>query len=238
MRTQKLSLLKKKLQKISSQEKAKASSWFFKTGEGQYGFGDKFIGATVPDQREIAKEFKDLSLDDSEQLLQSDIHEERLTALFILVGKFKKASEEERKNIFELYLRNLKHVNNWDLVDSSASQIVGEYVKNKKLTLLLVLAKSESLWEKRISIISTFAFLKDKNAIPTYTIADLLLSDREDLIQKAVGWALRETGKYVSEVKLKEYLKKNYKKMGRTALRYAIEKFPPETRKKYLDGSV
>jgi 3-methyladenine DNA glycosylase AlkD len=233
-----LNYLRQQLQEVSSEKKAKASSWFFKTGEGQYGHGDKFIGVTVPEQRKIAKKFPDLTLVDLEKLLESDIHEERLTALFILVGKYQKANEELKKLIFEFYLTHMSGVNNWDLVDSSAHKIIGDYIKDKKITLLLSLAKSKVLWERRVAIVATFAFLALKNSKPTYAIADILLSDREDLIQKAVGWLLREAGKQVSEEELKAYLIKNYKNMGRTALRYAIEKFDDVERKRFLDGSV
>lgn len=233
-----LNNLRKDLRIKASAEKAKASSWFFKTGEGQYGFGDKFIGVTVPEQRTIAKVYKDLTLVDLEELLNSDIHEERLTALFILVDKFKKASPELRRPIFEFYIENMKRVNNWDLVDSSAHKIIGEYLLDKKLTLLIALAKSESMWMRRISIISTFAFLSRKDSGPSYMIADLLLSDHEDLIQKAVGWVLRECGKRVSEKELEIYLVKNYKKMGRTMLRYALEKFDEGRRRQFLSGVV
>jgi len=228
--------LKKELRVLATPEKAKASAWFFKTGPGQYGEGDKFLGVTVPEQRIIAKKYKDLNLVEIEKLLHSEFHEERLIALFALVGQFQNSEETGRKNIFELYLRNIKWVNNWDLVDSSAHKIIGEYIKNKKTTLLLVLAKSQDLWERRIAIISTFAFLAEGNPRPTYLVADLLLDDREDLIQKAVGWVLREAGKKVSESELESYLQKNYKRLGRTTLRYAIEKFDLEKRKSYLKG--
>lgn len=234
-----LTKLRVELKKLGSTDTAKASSWFFKTSEGQYGYGDKFIGVTVPEQHAIAKKYKDITLGDAEKLLQSEIHEERLTALFILVNKFNRKSDQNtQKDIFELYLRNLKHVNNWDLVDSSAHKIIGEYIKDKKITLLLALAKSTDLWERRISIISTFAFIANKDPKPSFLIADILLTDREDLIQKAVGWVLREVGKKFGNELLEEYLRLNYKKMGRTTLRYAIEKFTPEERKKYLEGKV
>ena len=233
-----LSNLKKELRTLATEEKAKASSWFFKTEEGQYGYGDKFLGVTVPEQRKIAKKFFDLTLVDIEKLLESDIHEERLTALFILVGKYEKADEELKKLVFEFYLSHMTRINNWDLVDSSAHKIVGDYIKDKKITLLLSLAKSDAIWNRRIAIVSTFVFLAEKNSKPTYAIADILLADREDLIQKALGWLLREAGKQVSEEELKKYLTKNHTKMGRTTLRYAIEKFDEATRKKYLQGKV
>jgi len=230
--------IKKELRKVASPKKAKASAWFFKTGLGEYGYGDKFIGVTVPDQRKIAKQFSDIEYSDIKILLDSEIHEERLTALFILVKRFEKADTLERERIFNFYMLNIKRVNNWDLVDSSAHKIIGEFIKDKKITLLLDLAKSENLWKRRIAIISTFAFLSMGDSKPTYLVADLLLSDREDLIQKAVGWVLREAGKKVSEQELKNYLKANYKKMGRTALRYSIEKFSPQARLEYLAATI
>lgn len=230
--------LRNELKKLSSPKKAEASSWFFKTGKGQYGEGDVFIGVTVPEQRAIAKKYKDLKLLDLQKLISSPIHEERLTALIILVDKFKKNKGVERENLFKFYIINLKYINNWDLVDSSAHKIIGEFLLDKKITLLLALAKSQSIWERRIAIISTFAFLPKKDSKPTYAVCDLLLSDREDLIQKAVGWALRECGKRVSEKELEEYVKVNYKKMGRTALRYAIERFEAKKRQELLHGQI
>lgn len=231
-----LKKLKQELEGLSTPEKKKASEWFFKTGKGQYGYGDKFIGVTVPQQRKIAKKYKDINLTQLETLMSSKVHEERLTSLFILVLKFEVSKDLERENLFRFYIENIKQVNNWDLVDSSAHKIVGEFLLDKKITLLLVLAKSESLWARRIAIISTFAFLAKGNSKPTYAIADLLLSDNEDLIQKAVGWALREAGKRVSEQELEIYLRQNYKRLGRTALRYAIEHFPQKKRQAILKG--
>ena len=230
--------IKKELRKVASPKKAKASAWFFFFFLGEYGYGDKFIGVTVPDQRKIAKQFSNIEYSDIKTLLDSEIHEERLTAIFILVTRFEKADTLERERIFNFYMLNIKRVNNWDLVDSSAHKIIGEFIKDKKITLLLDLAKSENLWKRRIAIISTFAFLSMGDSKPTYLVADLLLSDREDLIQKAVGWVLREAGKKVSEQELKNYLKANYKKMGRTALRYSIEKFSPQARLEYLAATI
>lgn len=229
--------LRNELRKRSTLERAKASGWFFKTGKGQYAEGDKFIGVSVPEQRMLAKKYKDIELIDLQKLISSKIHEERLTALFILINKFSRAKGFEREKLFRFYVVNLKYVNNWDLVDSSAHKIIGEFLIDKKITLLLLLAKSENLWERRIAVISTFAFLGKNNSKPTYAVVDLLLSDREDLIQKAVGWALRECGKRVDEKELEEYLKLNFNRMGRTALRYSIEKFGQEKRLALLHGN-
>lgn len=234
----KLSNVRSDLKKASSPEKAKKSAWFFKTEKGQYGYGDKFIGVTMPEQRIVAKKYPDLTLTDIEKLLASPIHEERSVSLIILCKQFEKADDKRRDEIFEFYVSHSKYINNWDLVDGSASRIVGEYLLDKKITLLIMYAKSGDLWEKRIAMISTFAFIYHGRTKETYLIADLLLDEKHDLLQKAVGWMLRETGKRVSEKELKSYLKKNYKKMGRTALRYSIEHFPKEEREKYLKSQI
>lgn len=230
--------LKKDLRTISSPEKAKESSRFFKTQKGQYGFGDKFLGVTMPMQRAIAKKFKDLGFEEIEILLGSEFHEERSVALIILVQQYIHGDDNAKKNIFDFYIKHIKSVNNWDLVDGSASNIIGNYILDKKITLLLAYAKNQDLWIRRIAIIATFAFTYNGNSKPTFLVADLLLDDREDLIQKAVGWMLRETGKRISKDELEAYLKPRYKKMGRTALRYAIEHFDTVKRKKYLQGVI
>lgn len=231
--------IREELHKFANPDKAVFLQRFFKTGEGQYGFGDKFLGISVPNQRKIASKFKDISLPDIEKLLNSKVHEERLVSLFILVDKFKKGNERAREEVFNFYLSKTKNINNWDLVDSSAHKIVGEYLlKNKNEELLKKLAKSKSLWERRIAMIATYQFIINGNSKTTYEIANLLLNDRHDLIQKAVGWMLREAGKRVSEQELQEFLRTRYKKMPRTALRYAIERFPQEVRLKYLKGEI
>lgn len=231
-----LSDLKAALRKTATSEKAKASAWFFKTGPGQYGEGDQFIGATVPEQRKVARAFKDLPLDQVEKLLKSPIHEERLVALFILVGQFQKADEKTKKEIYEFYLSNTDRVNNWDLVDSSAGYILGTYLLDKPRDILYKLAQSKSLWERRIAAISTLAFIMKGEAADTLKIAEILLDDKEDLMHKAVGWMLREVGKRVSKAELVSFLKKYYSRLPRTTLRYAIEHFPPERRKNFLLG--
>ncbi len=228
--------LKSELKKHASPEKAKASAWFFKTGPGQYGEGDQFIGVTLPEQRIVAREFKDLPLSEVEKLIQSPVHEERLTALIILVSQYKKADPATKKAIASFYHKKRAYVNNWDLVDSSAPYILGDYLINRSRAVLYRLAKSKSMWDRRIAVISTFAFINKGETKDSLAICEILLNDKEDLIHKAVGWTLREVGKRVSKGELVAFLKKNYQRLPRTALRYAIEHFPPEVRAKYLKG--
>ena len=208
---------------------------FFKTGPGQYGEGDRFIGVTVPTTRKVAKEFKNLPLAEVKCLLHSDIHEERLLALVILVGRFEKGDEAARKRIYDLYLANTKHINNWDLVDLSAPRIVGAYLETRSRKPLDCLAKSASLWERRISILATGWFIHYGEFADTLRIAEKLLHDKEDLIHKAVGWMLREVGKRDVAL-LEEFLGRHCRVMPRTMLRYAIERFPEEKRRKYMKG--
>ncbi len=223
------------INKFASPEKAKANAWFFKTGKGEYGEGDKFAGLTVPQCRIVAKNNRELSLSEIAGVLKSEIHEKRLIALLILVNKFQNSNDREKNEIFDFYLKNTKYINNWDLVDLSAPKIVGEYLLNKDRSVLLKLAKSKNLWEKRISILATFQFIcLNKEAKDTLKIAGILLNDPHDLIQKGVGWMLREVGKRVSEKALVNFLDKNGGKMPRTMLRYAIERFPEKTRRYYL----
>lgn len=223
------------IQKFANKEKAVLLSRYFKTGKGQYGEGAVFLGLTVPQQRAIAQKYKDLPLREIELLLKQNIHEYRLTALLILVKQFEKGSDEERKQIVNLYLHNTKYINNWDLVDLSAPKIVGTYLLHQKpkRKLLYTFAKSKNLWERRIAIMSTFPFIKQKDFSDTYAIAEDLLHDKHDLIHKTVGWCLREIGK-VDQKKEEEFLKKHAKMMPRTMLRYAIEKFPIVQRARYL----
>jgi 3-methyladenine DNA glycosylase AlkD len=223
--------LKKELRSKSDKQKAKKLQKFFKTGIGEYGQGDIFLGITVPETRKLAKKYDKLSLSETTILLNSEIHEERMLALLILIKKIQKI--KNKKSIYNIYLKNIKCINNWDLVDLSADKIIGEYLLNKPKTILYRLAKSNNLWEKRISIIATFSFIRNNYFKETFKIAEILLEDRNDLIHKAVGWMLREVGKRNIE-KEKEFLDKNIKKMPRTMLRYAIEKFPEKERKKYL----
>ncbi len=225
--------VKAALQEKASPKKAKASAWFFKTGPGQYGEGDQFIGVTVPEQHLIAKTFRDLPLPDSIQLLRSPIHEHRLTGLFILVDQYRRGDAIIKKEIASIYHKNRANINNWDLVDSSAPYILGDYLKNHSPNVLIRFASSKSLWDRRIAIISTFAWVKDGDLEPTLKIAEMLLQDRVDLIHKAVGWALREVGKK-DEAALHTFLKTHLKSIPRTTLRYAIERLSPEDRQIYM----
>lgn len=206
---------------------------FFKTGPGEYGEGDRFIGLKTPALRMVAKEFQDLPLAEVECLLHGEIHEERTLALSILVGQFATADDIVRKQVYDLYLANTQHINNWDLVDISAPQIVGGYLANRSRKPLDRLARSASLWERRISIVATFWFIRQREFADTLRIAEKLLVDREDLIHKATGWMLREVGKRDVSV-LEEFLRKHAAVMPRTMLRYAIERFPEAKRRGYL----
>jgi 3-methyladenine DNA glycosylase AlkD len=227
------------LQKLKNKERAKLLQGYFKTGKGEYGEGDVFIGLTVPQVRVIAKKYKELPLKDVEELLHNRIHEYRLTALFILCDQFKKTDEATKKTYFDFYLANTKWINNWDLIDLSARDIIGGYCINKKKErkILYTLARSESVWERRIAILATCAFFRKNDFTDTYAIAEILLHDKHDLMHKAVGWMLREAGKR-DENSLVGFLKKHYKTMPRTMLRYAIEKFSPAIREKYLKGNI
>jgi len=230
--------IKKELRSKANSAKAKILQGFFKTGKGQYGEGDIFLGIIVPEQRKIAKKYIDLDLKQIQELLKSKIHEERLTSLLILVTKYKKAEklkdEKQKQEIFKFYLENTKTINNWDLVDLSAPTIVGNYLLNKDKKILYKLANSDNLWEKRIAIVSTFGLIKNNQLEETIKIAEILLKDKHDLIHKAVGWALREIGKRDLK-ELEEFLNTHHKNMPRTMLRYAIEKFDDDKRKRYLE---
>ena len=228
--------LKEELAKKANQDKAKILQRFFKTGKGEYGEGDIFLGITVPESRKIAKKYSDLSYNNIRNLLESKIHEERLIALLILVNNYNK-NIEKRNEIFDFYIENINNINNWDLVDLTADKIVGSFLFEKDKNILYKLAKSSNLWEKRIAIISTFHFIKNNEFSDTLKIAEILLNDKRDLIHKAVGWMLREIGKRNLKVE-EEFLKKYYKNMPRTMLRYAIEKFSEVKRKAYLNGEI
>lgn len=228
-----LNQVQRDLLKLSNPRKAQVLSGFFKTGKGQYGEGDVFLGISVPDQRKVAIKHKNLSLEQIQNLLLSKIHEYRLTALLILVQKYNKSDNKTRKKIFDFYIRNIKNINNWDLVDLSAENILGDYLFDKDKKLLYLLAKLDNLWEKRISIISTFYFIKNKQYKDALKISQILLGDKHDLIHKAVGWMLREIGKRDQKT-LEDFLKKHLKKISRTALRYAIEHFSKAKRQSYL----
>lgn len=227
--------LKNDLHSLENPEKKKILQKFFKTGPGQYGEGDIFLGISVPESRKIAKKYENLSLKDTEKLLNSKIHEERLVALLLLVQKFKK--NQEKKQIFGFYLKHSRKINNWDLVDLSAPKILGAYLLDRNKSILYKLSKSKNLWEKRIGIISTHTFIKNNQYKDTLKISEILLNDEHDLIHKAVGWMLREVGKKDLKT-LETFLKKYYKRMPRTMLRYSIEKFPEKTRKSYLNNLI
>jgi 3-methyladenine DNA glycosylase AlkD len=224
--------LKKELAAAADPERARNLAWFFKTRKGEYGYGDRFIGLTVPMIRRIAHRYTHLPLTDIAKLLASRIHEYRFAALEILVAQYER---EKSRAIFNFYLKNTKFVNNWDLVDTSAPYIVGQHLLTRPRKILYRLAKSRNLWERRVAIVSTFAFIKAGEIDDTFAIAKLLLEDDHDLIHKAVGWALREAGKY-SKPELLRFLKANYANLPRTTLRYAIERFPPAERKRLLAG--
>jgi len=238
-----LKKLKQQIKKQANPKKAKILQRFFKTRKGQYGEGDVFLGITVPIQRKIVQEFgKDLSLAHIEKLLDSKVHEERLIGLLILIQRYKKSKTgKEKKFVFDFYLKKAQEgkINNWDLVDLSAPNIVGDFLldKKKECGVLYKLANSKNLWEKRISIISCFTFIRNNDFKDCLKISKVLLNDKHDLIHKAVGWMLREIGKRNQAVE-EVFLKKHYKKMPRTMLRYSIEKFEENLRKSYLVGGV
>jgi len=228
-----IELIKTEMQHLAHPEKAVVLSRFFKTGKGEYGEGDLFLGITVPEQRKIAGKYYLLPLNKLQKLLSSKIHEHRLTALLILVLKYSKADENSREDIFNFYLSNIKHINNWDLVDLSADKILGTHLLGRDTSILFRMAESRNVWERRIAIMTTFHFIKNNQFRDTLSIAEMLLNDSHDLIHKAVGWMLREIGKRDQETE-ERFLLKYYTRMPRTMLRYAIEKFDHNKRAFYL----
>jgi len=225
--------VKKELKRYANPEKAKLLQGFFKTGKGEYGEGDIFLGVMMPQQRAVAKKFSDISLIEVLKLLKSKIHEHRMTAVVILAERSKKGTDQERKKIYDCYLKNTKYINNWDLIDVTTPHVIGRYLLDKPRKVLYKLAKSKSLWERRISIIATSMFISKGDFKDTIKISEILLNDEHDLIHKAVGWMLREVGKRDQAVE-ERFLKKYYKKMPRTMLRYAIERFDDKKRKFYM----
>lgn len=221
------------LRSMAMPERAVSSARFFKTGKGEYAEGDVFIGLTVPQTRSIAKKYWQLPFADIKELLQSHIHEFRLCALLILVERYTTESDMHER-IYSFYFDNIAQINNWDLVDSTAQYIVGDYLENKSRKILYTLAHSKKMWERRIGIVATNAFIKKHQFADTLAIAELLLNDEQDLIHKAVGWMLREVGKQNRSV-LEGFLRKHAHHMPRTMLRYAIEHFPQTKRKIYLE---
>ena len=229
--------LQKTLKAHANSNYAEHSKRFFKTGKGEYGEGDMFLGIRVPFLRQLAKKYKALSLKEVQKILESKYHEERLCALLILTYQFEQADKKQRAAIYRLYLDNTKYINNWDLVDASAHKIVGSHLEDKSRKPLYKLCKSNNLWERRIAIIATFWFIRLDQFDDTLEISKRLLNDEQDLMHKAVGWMLREVGKRGISIQ-KSFLKQHYQSMPRTMLRYAIEKFPEKERKKYLQGTV
>ncbi len=231
--------LRKDLDKMKDPSRAKQLGRFFKTGKGEYGEGDIFLGIQVPRQREIAKKYYSFDMKQLSELIKSKVHEERMIALFILMNKYR--TTKHQKIVFHFYMKNarLGNINNWDLIDLSAPRIVGTHLLNKDREVLHDLAKSKNLWERRISVLATFMFIKNKDFKDSLKIAGILIHDKHDLIHKAVGWMLREIGKKDQKIE-EDFLKKNrnYKKMPRTMLRYAIEKFDDKKRLKYLRGEI
>ena len=244
-----LNKVKKCLKTVATKERAIASAGYFKTGKGQYGEGDVFLGVTVPELRRIANMYSMLTPSDIKKLLYSPIHEERLLALLILVQKYQKGDKATQEKVFEFYMKNLRRVNNWDLVDLSAPNILGAHLftaPKMMRKLLIKLSKSKNMWERRSAILATFYFIKQGEFTPSLALAKRLMNDKQDLIHKALGWMLREIGKRNISI-LENFLQKSLrpgresadsKKMPRTMLRYSIERFAEAKRKKYLLGSV
>ncbi len=228
-------MARQRLRSLGSPEHASILARFFKTGPGQYGEGDRFIGIKVPVIRKVAKELGHMPLPEVERLLHSEIHEERLLALIILVARFEKGDETTKRTVYQLYFANLQWINNWDLVDLSSPQIVGGYLATRSRKPLQRLAKSSMLWKRRIAIVSTHAFIRQDDFADTLAIAEMLLADKHDLIHKAVGWMLREVGKR-NTATLEEFLRQYGPVMPRTTLRYAIERFPEKKRLAYLNA--
>ncbi|XOU94850.1 MAG: DNA alkylation repair protein [Candidatus Kerfeldbacteria bacterium] len=224
----------KELKKLGNKTRALHSQRFFKTGRGEYGEGDIFLGIIMPVQRELTLKYLDLSLVDIQKLINSKIHEHRMVGLLIVTYRFKKANDKEKESLFKFYIKNSKKINNWDLVDVTCHKVVGVYLFDKKRDLLFRWARSNNLWEKRLSIISTAFFISRNDLDDTYKISKILLKDDHDLIHKAVGWMLREAGKRDKQ-RLVRYLDQYANKMPRTMLRYSIEKFTPKERKYFMN---
>lgn len=226
--------VQKALRQKADPKKAKVLRSFFKTGPGQYGEGDIFLGVTTVQTRQIAAEFSDLGFSEIQKLLKSSVHEHRVVAVRILVARYKKSDVRKQKQVFDFYIRNLARINNWDLVDLSAHSIVGPHLGKNKTSFLLGLAKSKDLWARRVGIVATLHYIRQGNVNEVFTVSEALLNDTQDLIHKATGWMLRETGKYCKAGLLESFLDKHATKMPRTMLRYAIERFPEKKRKTYL----
>ena len=218
-------------------KRAEVSLRFFKTGAGEYGEGDDFLGISVPALRKLSRELRDTPLEELVTLLRSKYHEARLLALLGMVEQYKRGRAELREKVYRAYVNNTRWVNNWDLVDTSAEHIVGAHLWTRDRTVLRELGSSNSIWERRIGILATFHFIRKGEYGDTLELAEQLLGDREDLIHKAVGWMLREVGNRDRAV-LDRFLARHYKAMPRTSLRYAIEKHSPDERQRYLKGEL
>ncbi|MCX6779298.1 MAG: DNA alkylation repair protein [Candidatus Magasanikbacteria bacterium] len=227
--------IQKKLRQMAKKEKALTLARFFKTGPGQYAEGDKFLGVVVPQIRSLVKKNTDLSLKDILKLVHSPFHEERLLGLLIMVAQYPLASQEKKQQLFKMYIKNTRYINNWDLVDLTAEHIVGAYLEKTNKKIIWQLAKSSNLWEKRIAILSTFKYIKKGQPDLTLSIAKELMRDKHDLIHKAIGWMLREVGKRCSQAKEEEFLSQYGRLMPRTALRYAIERLPTSKKKYFMN---
>ena len=229
---------REEIRALANKEIAQHSLRFFKTDKGEYGHGDLFLGVRAPKIRLIAKKHIDISITDMKTLIQSKYHEERFLGLIILVNKYAKTKDKKNRNqLYKIYVSSFKHINNWNLVDVTCPHVTGKHLIDKDRTILYKWAKSEDLWTKRIAMVSTFSFIRKNDLEDTFKIAEILLHDEHDLIHKAVGWMLREAGK--RDLKREEtFLKKYYKTMPRTMLRYAIEKLPETKRQKYLKGTI
>jgi 3-methyladenine DNA glycosylase AlkD len=229
--------MQKRLRHFASPVKARLLQRFFKTGPGEYGEGDRFLGVMVPYIRSVSKEYQDAPLIEVRKLLRSPWHEDRLLALLILVRRFEQGSDVQRKGIYTLYFKSIRYINNWDLVDLSAPRIVGPFFEKRFRGPLYRMVRSENLWERRIAVLAAFHFIRLEEFDDALLLAEALMDDEEDLMHKAVGWMLREIGKRDDAV-LKTFLRKHYRHMPRTMLRYAIERFPEAKRKKYLNGTA
>jgi 3-methyladenine DNA glycosylase AlkD len=228
----------RRLEKLGNPVHAKHAQRYFKTGKGEYGEGDVFLGIRMPVVRKCVREFRDANLEETLSLLHSRYHEARMLALLLLVDKYERSRDpQEQESIYTAYLENTERINNWDLVDCSAHKIAGRHLLNRDRSILYELAHSDSLWERRISIICTFWFIRNHQFEDSLALAIIILADPEDLIHKAVGWVLREVGNKSFQTE-DRFLRKYYSSMPRTMLRYAIEKFPEEHRQAYLKGKV
>jgi len=232
-----LKKIKNELQQLGNPVHARVLQRFFKTGKGEYGEGDVFRGIKIPVLRKLAKKYQDVTCAEVEKLLTSKFHEDRMLALLLLMEKYSKADDAGKKKIYTVYLRNTRFINNWDLVDVTAHHIVGHYLVDKSREPLYRLARSKTLWERRIAIIATFHYIRQNKFDDTLKIARMLIDDPHDLMHKAVGWMLREVGKRDLPAE-EQFLKTYYRQMPRTMLRYAIERFPEAKRRAYLKGKA